>query len=180
MSLRSTLSLGTRASLEEGEPHEVRENKRRAYAEKVRPGRLEVARRNQFWTEIENDLVPRLGGRWLVSASTDRIYQRVHGTVFLPHSVNAIADRAEIRTSSMTTVTSYSSSSSPEPGRSASRRRRPRSFVRPLRSRGGCRREREGHPSLRAGLRIADTRRSQPRTRDHGSTRRLHDDEVGR
>ena len=96
MSLRSTLSLATRASLEEGEPHEVMENKRRAYAEKVRPARLEVARRNQFWTEIENDLVERLGGRWLVSASTDLIYQRVRGTVFAPHSVSAIADRTEL------------------------------------------------------------------------------------
>ena len=46
--------------------------------------------------EIENDLVPRLGGRWLVSASTDRIYQRVRGTVFAPHSVSAIADRTEM------------------------------------------------------------------------------------
>jgi len=55
-----------------------------------------VARRNQFWTEIENDLVPRLGGRWLVSASSDRIYQRVRGTVFLPYSVTEVADRTEL------------------------------------------------------------------------------------
>jgi hypothetical protein len=96
MSLRRRLSLSTRASLEEGEPHEVMENKRRAYAEKVRPARLEVARRNQFWTEIENDLVPRLGGRWLVSASSDRIYQLVRGTVFLPYSVTEVADRTEL------------------------------------------------------------------------------------
>ena len=96
MSLRSMLSLTTRASLEEGEPDQVMENKRRVYAEKVRPARLEVARRNSRWTEIENDLVPRLGGRWLVSASSDRIYQRVLGTVFLPYSVSAIADRTEL------------------------------------------------------------------------------------
>ena len=95
MSLRSTFSLSTRASLEEGEPHEVMENKRRAYAEKVRPARLEVARRNQFWGDRERSL-PRVGGRWLVSASTDRIYQRVRGTVFAPHSVSAIADRTEM------------------------------------------------------------------------------------
>ena len=58
MSLRSTFSLSTRASLEEGEPHEVMENKRRAYAEKVRPARLEVARRNQFWGDRERSRSP--------------------------------------------------------------------------------------------------------------------------
>ena len=94
MSLRSTLSHKT--LLEEGTPDEVMQKKRGALDEQVRPKRLEVARRNGRWTEIENDLVPRLGGRWLVSAVTDLIYKRVLGTVFAPHSVTAIADRAEL------------------------------------------------------------------------------------
>jgi Zn-finger nucleic acid-binding protein len=96
MSLRSTLGLSRETLLEEGEPDEVMEKKRRAYAEKVRPERLKAARRNSRWLEIENDLVPRLGGRWLVSASSDRIYQRVRGTIFLPHSVTAVADQSEL------------------------------------------------------------------------------------
>jgi hypothetical protein len=50
----------------------------------------------QVLDEIENDLVPCLGGRWMVSASNDRIYTSVRGTVFAPHSVNAIADRTEL------------------------------------------------------------------------------------
>ena len=96
MSPRSTFSLSTRTSLEEGEPDEVMENKRRVYAEKVRPARVEVARRMKLWTEIENDLVERLGGRWLVSAASDRIYRRLLGPVFVPYSIEAIADRSEL------------------------------------------------------------------------------------
>ena len=97
MSLRSTLGtfgLSQETLLQQGEPDEVAAKTRRAYAEKVRPERLKAARRNSRWTEIENDLVPRLGGRWLVSASSDRIYQPVRGTVFLPHSVTAAADKS--------------------------------------------------------------------------------------
>ena len=73
MSLRTRLRLTQESSLEEGTPDEVMEKKRRAYADKVRPARLEAARRNPQWTEIEDDLVPRNRGRWLVSASTDLV-----------------------------------------------------------------------------------------------------------
>ena len=96
MSIRSTLGLSRESSLEEGEPHEVAAKKRKALDEKLRPARLEVARRNSRWTEIENDLVERLGGRWLVSASSDRIYRRLLGPVFVPYSIEAIADRSEL------------------------------------------------------------------------------------
>lgn len=95
MSLRTTLGLSRESSLEEGEPHEVLERKRRVYAERVRPARLQAARRNAKWTEIENDLVPRARG-WLVSASTDAIYTPTRGIVFAPHSVNVIADQADL------------------------------------------------------------------------------------
>ena len=96
MSLLGRIGLSREMSLEEGEPDEVTAKKRRAHAERVRPERLKAARRNPRWTEIENDLVERLGGRWLVSASSDQIFQPVRGTVFLPDSVTAVADRSEL------------------------------------------------------------------------------------
>jgi hypothetical protein len=95
MSLRTKLGLSREASLEEGTPDEVAEKKRRAYEEAVRPARLEVARRNSKWTEIENDLVPRNRG-WLVSASTDAICQPVRGVVFQPWTVTVTADQAAL------------------------------------------------------------------------------------
>ena len=61
----------------------------------LQPKRLEVARRNAKWMEIENDLVPRNRG-WLVSASTDAIYQPVRGVVFQPYSVTVIADQGRV------------------------------------------------------------------------------------
>lgn len=124
MSLRSTLGLGRESLLEEGTPDEVAEKKRRAYAAAVRPARLEVARRNPKWTEIENDLVPR-GRGLLVSAETDAIYKPVRGVVFQPYSVNVIADQS-CRSMSTTTVTCSSSRSSPEPGPHVERRERRR------------------------------------------------------
>ena len=96
MSLRSTLGLSREASLEEGTPDEVAEKKRRALAAVLRPRRLEVARRNSVWTEIENDLVPRNRGLWLVSASTDAIYTPTRGVVFQSHSISVIADRTPL------------------------------------------------------------------------------------
>ena len=47
---------------------------RAAHDPKLRPARIEAARRVRAWHEIADDLVPRLGGRWLVSAGTDLIY----------------------------------------------------------------------------------------------------------
>ena len=96
MNLVSRLRLGGESSLEEGTPDEVLEKKRRALVEQVRPARLEVARRNPKWTELEEvDLVPR-GRGWLVSADTDAIYTPTRGVVFQPHSVNVIADQIEL------------------------------------------------------------------------------------
>ena len=91
MSLRTTLGLSRESLLDEGTPDEVMAKKRRALDEALRTKRLEVARRNSMWTEIEDDLVSR-GRGWLVSASTDAIYQRVRGVVFASHSVTVIAD----------------------------------------------------------------------------------------
>jgi hypothetical protein len=90
------LGLSSEGSLVEGEPVEVMEKKRRAYTEAVRPARLDVARQNPKWTELQEvDLVPR-GRGYLVSAVSDRIYQRVQGVVFASYSVNVIADQTEL------------------------------------------------------------------------------------
>ena len=96
MSLRTRLRLAGESLLEEGEPDQVLEQKRKAYDEAVRPARLEAARRMPKWTEIESDLVPRNRGRWLVSASSDHIYQPVSGVVFASYSVTVIADRTAL------------------------------------------------------------------------------------
>ena len=89
-------ALSPKTLLEQGELDEVLEKKRRAYDAAVRPVRLKIARGNHKWREIENDLVPRNQGRWLVSASTDAIYTPVRGVVFLPDSVNVIAEHAPL------------------------------------------------------------------------------------
>jgi hypothetical protein len=97
MSLRTTLRMTREASLEEGEPHEVAEKKRRAHEAVLRPARLEVARRTAKWTEVPNDFVERgYRGMSLVSASTDHVYERVRGIVFQPGSVNVIATHAQL------------------------------------------------------------------------------------
>ena len=59
MSLMTRLRLSGESSLEEGTPDEVLAKKRRVLAEKLRPARMEAARHNPKWTEIENDLVIR-------------------------------------------------------------------------------------------------------------------------
>ena len=89
-------ALSPKTLLEQGELDEVLEKKRRTYDAAVRPARLKIARGNLKWTEIENDLVPRNQGHWLVSASTDAIYTPVRGVVFQPDSVNLIAEYAPL------------------------------------------------------------------------------------
>jgi Zn-finger nucleic acid-binding protein len=97
MSLMAKIgALSLKTLLEQSELDEVLEKKRKAYDAAVRPARLRIARGNQRWTEIENDLVPRNRGRWLVSASTDAIYTPVRGVVFQPDSVNVIAELAPL------------------------------------------------------------------------------------
>ena len=91
MSLMTKLRLSGESSLDEGTPDEVLEKKRRAITEELRPKRLEVARRNAKWTEIEDDLVSR--GRYLVSAETDAIYKPARGVVFAPYTVDVVADQ---------------------------------------------------------------------------------------
>ena len=95
MSLFGKIGLSREMSLEEGEPDEVMEKKRRANEEKARPARLKIARGNPRWTEIEDDLIPRARG-YLVSAATDHVYTPVRGVVFQPHTVNAMADHAPL------------------------------------------------------------------------------------
>ena len=87
--------LSREALLEEGTPDAVAAKRRRAYAEKIRPERLKIARRNPRWTEIEDDFVPR-GRGYLVSAATDHVYTPMCGVVFQPDSVNVIAEFAPL------------------------------------------------------------------------------------
>ena len=95
MSLVSRLRLSDESSLNEGTPDEVLEKKRRAVTEALRPKRLEIARSNPKWTEVEDDFVPR-GRGWLVSAGTDLVYQPARGVIFASHSTNVIADQTEL------------------------------------------------------------------------------------
>ena len=94
MSLASRLRLSDESSLNEGTPDEVIEKKRRAVTEALRPKRLEIARSNPKWTEVEDDFVPR-GRGWLVSAGTDLVYQPARGVIFASHSTNVISDQTE-------------------------------------------------------------------------------------
>jgi hypothetical protein len=97
MSMKTTLRLSREGSLEEGTPAEVAEKKRRAHEEELRPARLEVARRNSRWTEIEADFVARgRNGYWLVSVSSDHVYTRACGEVFQSGSVAAVSDFAPL------------------------------------------------------------------------------------
>jgi hypothetical protein len=95
MSRRTTLGLSREGSLEEGTPDEVMEKKRRALDERLRPARLEAARRNAKWSEIADDLVSR-GHGLFVSADTDHVYAPVRGVVFETASVAIIADQAPL------------------------------------------------------------------------------------
>ena len=79
----------------EGTPDEVDARLRAAHDEKLRPARVEAARRISGWREIEDDLVPR-GRRWFVSAGSDRIYTRYAGAVWVSDSVVPLADTAEL------------------------------------------------------------------------------------
>ena len=140
MSLEEIFGLSQESLLEQGKPDEVMAKKRQAHAEKVRPERLKAARGNSRWTEIENDLVPRLGGRWLVSASSDRDLQPVRGTVFLPDSVNVGGRSDPARVLRRPRRRAALPRAAPRHvTRSTSRSRRLRSFARPLRSQGECR-----------------------------------------
>ena len=63
-------------------PDEVEARVRAAHDSKLRPARVENARRVRGWFEVEDDFVERPGGRWLVSASTDAIYIRHKGVTW--------------------------------------------------------------------------------------------------
>jgi hypothetical protein len=91
------MSLTERIRMRVGTPVDFEAEQRAQHEEAVRNARLEAARRNQRWTELEEvDLVSRQRGL-LVSASTDRVYRRHLGAVFAPGSVSTlIADQVEL------------------------------------------------------------------------------------
>jgi hypothetical protein len=90
------LSEETRLRLLEGEPDEVQARLRAIHDAKLRPARLEIARRNRRWHELQEvDLVARHRG-WLVSATTDEIFSPYRGAVWVPDSVAVVSDMAEL------------------------------------------------------------------------------------
>jgi hypothetical protein len=65
-------------------------------ADVVRKARLEVARGNPLWSELEEiDLVRRPPG-YLVSASTDEVFWPYRGAVFAAWSASMISDSAAL------------------------------------------------------------------------------------
>jgi hypothetical protein len=65
-------------------------------AEIVRSARIEAARRNPLWTEIEEvDLVRRPPG-YLVSASTDEVFRPYRGLVFAAWSAEMVSGSAAL------------------------------------------------------------------------------------
>ena len=78
MTLLGRLGLSPESAALEGTPDEVDARVRAAHDAKLRPARVEDARRVRGWREIEDDLVPRLGGRcssrrrWMRSTSATR------------------------------------------------------------------------------------------------------------
>ena len=54
---------------------------RAAHDRKLRPARVEAARRISGWHEIADDFVPRHRG-WFVSAASDRIYIQHKGVMW--------------------------------------------------------------------------------------------------
>jgi hypothetical protein len=74
----------------------VTDRQREAWARQVREARIEAARRNDRWTEIEAvDLVPR-GRGLLVSATTDAVFKAYAGTVFQSGSVSMVSELAPL------------------------------------------------------------------------------------
>ena len=96
MSLLGRIGLSPESAALEGTPEEVDARMRAAHDEKLRPARVEAARRIRGWHEITDDLVPRLGGRWLVSAGMDLIYAPYRGVVWAADTAVAIADTTEL------------------------------------------------------------------------------------
>ena len=96
MTLLGRLGLSPESQALEGTPDEVDARGRAAHDEKLRPARIEAARRISGWREIADDLAPRLGGRWPVAASDDRIYAPYRGVVWVADSIVPMADTVDL------------------------------------------------------------------------------------
>ena len=68
--------------------------RRRTSADKLQEARLASARRTPAWTEIEDDLIARDGGRVFVSVGSDAVFKPHPGAVWERASSSAIADQA--------------------------------------------------------------------------------------
>jgi hypothetical protein len=77
MTIRTTLGLSRESSLEEGTPDVVSAAK----AAQLRELRIDAARRNRHWTELEESVLVRRGP-WLVHADTDELLSRYRGMIF--------------------------------------------------------------------------------------------------
>ena len=95
MILLGKLGLSPESAALEGTPEEVDARVRAAHDEKLRPARVEAARRISGWHEIADDLVTRHRG-WLVSAASDRIYVRHQGVVWTGDTAVPVADTEEL------------------------------------------------------------------------------------
>ena len=95
MTLLGKLGLSPESAALEGTPEEVDARVRAAHDEKLRPARIEAARRISGWHEIVDDLVPRHRD-WLVSASSDRIYIRHQGVVWAGDTAIPQVDNEEL------------------------------------------------------------------------------------
>lgn len=70
--------------------------RRRNSGQKLQAARVEAARRNAKWTELdESDLVAR--GDLFVSVATDAVFAPARGVIFEPHTASPIADFAPLR-----------------------------------------------------------------------------------
>jgi hypothetical protein len=69
---------------------EVEALERAELLREVRAERVRKARATAHWTEVPDDFVPRLGGRLLVSASSDVVYKPARGVVFAEASTNLV------------------------------------------------------------------------------------------
>ena len=96
MTLLGKLGLSPESQALEGTPEEVDARVRAAHDAKLRPKRLEEARRVRAWREIEDDLVERQGGTVLVSASSDAIFRRFRGTTWVADSAVVMNDQVEL------------------------------------------------------------------------------------
>ena len=95
MTLLGKLGLSAESQALEGTPIRSPTRLRAAHDRKLRPARIDTARRISGWHEIDDDLVPRHRG-WLVSASSHRIDVPHQGVIWAGDTAIPQADTEEL------------------------------------------------------------------------------------